>query len=216
MANIGWSGRHRNTWTKLLEAAEMATNPKYPQFPEKDRAPEKVSPVPVDDHAKVDIIKKGKFPWPLIAIIVAVAILIALIIWLPSIPQRNPPPSAAQVPQQPTASQIQLTNVNIAPAPVGSALYVAGVLHNQGPTAITGVQVRADFLAAHGQIIGSQSRPLEEVSGNAETNGGSFAGTPIQPNQARPFRVYFDHIPQTWNHQVPALTVTTVTGTTPS
>jgi len=189
----------------------MATNPNYPQFPQ--RKPEKRPP---DDHAKLEIVKKGKFPWPLIAILVAIAILIALIIWLPSIPQRTPAPAAAQVPQQPTASQIQLTNLNMSPAPVGSALYISGVLHNQGTTAITGAQVKAEFLGSNGQALISQSRPLEQVTGNASNRVENFINAPVQPNQARPFRIYFDNLPQGWNHQMPQITVTTVTGTTPS
>lgn len=191
----------------------MATNPKYPQFPEDD--PQKKLR-PVDDHAKVEIIKKGKFPWPLVAILVAAAILIALIVWLPTISQHSPAPSAAQVPQQPTAAQIQLTNLKMAPAPVGAALYISGMLHNQGTTAITGAQVKADFLGTNGQVLISETKPLEQVTGDESAHVENFSNAPIQPNQTRPFRIYFDNFPQSWNHQVPQLTITTVTGTTPS
>jgi hypothetical protein len=42
-----------------------------------------------------------------------------------------------------------------------------------------------------------------------------FTKSPVQPNQSRPFRAYFDYYPSAWNHQVPQLTVTEVTATTP-
>jgi Protein of unknown function (DUF3426) len=188
----------------------MATNPKYPQVPENSRGP-----APVDNHAHVDFVKKGRFPWVLIAILAAIAILVALIVWLPATPQRNPAPTAAQVPAQPTAAQIQLTNVKITPAPVGDAMSLEGLLHNQGSTEITGVEVRADFMGTQGQIVGSQMRPLSEITGREGTGVENFTKAPIKPNESRPFRVYFDQTPRGWNHEAPQLTVTTVTGTTP-
>lgn len=209
----------------------MATNPKYPQGSDPEHDPTRQEPDrkangplgqgptgakrPVHDHAHVDFVKKGRFPWVLIAILVAIAILIALIVWLPAMPHKTPPPTAAKVPNQPIASQIQLTNMNITLAPVGGSMYLDGVLHNQGSTAITGVQVRAQFMGPQGQVLGSQIRPLAEITGQEGMRVENFTKSPIQPNEARPFRIYFDHLPQGWNHQIPQLTVTAVTGTTP-
>ena len=39
--------------------------------------------------------------------------------------------------------------------------------------------------------------------------------SPIKSNEARPIRIYFERAPKGWNRQIPELTVTTVTGTTP-
>lgn len=188
----------------------MATNPKYPQEPEN---PAKLTPV--DNHAHVDFVKKGRFPWVLIAILAAIAILVALVIWLPSTPQRNPAPNGAQVPAQPTVAQVQFSNLTVTMAPTGGAMYLQGLLHNQGSTEITGVQVRADFLGNQGGIVGSQIRPLSEVTGSEGTAVENFTQAPIRPDETRPFRIYFDHFPDGWNHQLPQLTITTVTGTTP-
>jgi len=41
-----------------------------------------------------------------------------------------------------------------------------------------------------------------------------LAVLPIKPNEARSVQIYFEHSPS-WNHEVPQLTVTIVTGTTP-
>ncbi|HZR65302.1 MAG TPA: DUF2393 family protein [Terriglobales bacterium] len=190
----------------------MATNPKLPDYP---NIPPRRS---ADDHAKVQAIKKGKFPWPIVALVVGAAILIAIIALLPRTPHVTAPPTGAQVPQQPTAEQVQLTNLKIAPSPVGNALYLTGILRNVGNSAITGVQVQAQFLGRNGPPLQTITRPVEGiVAGSSAENVSSqdLTKAPIQPNEARPIRIYFEHVPAGWNHQLPQLTVTTVTGTTP-
>lgn len=180
----------------------MATNPQYPE----PRGPRRVP----DLHPQLKTIKKGKIPWVLIAIIVAAAILAALIWWLPQTPQRQAPPAAAQVPAQPTANQIQLTNLSMQPATVGSAFYLAGILHNQGNTEITGVQVQATFLGINGAHLETQTQPMIGAQGQNQTQ--NFTQNPVLPNQTRPFRIYFEHYPSGWNKQIPELKITQVTG----
>jgi len=118
----------------------MATNPQYPE----QRGPQEVRK-PQDLHPKLQVPKRKQFSWPLIAIVIAVVILIALIVWLPRTPRHAIRSSAAQVPTQPTADQIQLTNLNMQPASVGDAFYLDGNLQNNGDTAITGVQGASEF-----------------------------------------------------------------------
>lgn len=184
----------------------MATNPQFPPPREPRRGPS-LAP-------KLPILKKSRFPWILFAIVVAAAILAALIWWLPQTPQREAPPSAAQVPAQPTGSQIQLTNLNIQPAPTGTAMYLSGIIHNQGNTAITGIQVQASFRGINGQTLETQTRPVEGLTGANDNTPQNLTQNPIRPNQNRPFRVYFEHYPSGWNQQVPALKITNVTATT--
>jgi len=185
----------------------MATNPKLPDYP---NIPPRKS---ADDHAKVQMIKKSKFPWPLVAIIVGAAILIAIIALLPKAPHVTQAPAAAQVPQQPTVDQIQLTNVKIATSPVGDAMYLTGLLHNTGSTAITGAQVQVQFLGRNGPVLESVTRPIEGLVGGTAGQGQDLTQAPIRPNESRPIRIYVEHTPAGWNHQLPQLTVTTVTGT---
>jgi Protein of unknown function (DUF3426) len=185
----------------------MATNPKLPDYP--DIPPRRSA----DQHGKVQMIRQSKFPWPLLGLIAGAALLIAIIAVLPKSPHVSRTPSAAQVPPQPTAEQIQLTNVQIAPAPVGDSLYLNAILHNAGDTAITGVQVNAQFMSANGAVVGNTNGAVQAVFGG--TSSEDLTQAPIKPNESRPVRIYFEHTPKSWNHQVPQLTVTTVTGTTP-
>ncbi len=181
----------------------MATNPQYPE-PQKPHI-----------HPRLQTPPKKQFPWPLIAIVIAAAILAALIWWLPQAPKKQLPPNAAAVPVQPTGNQIQLTNVKMTPSPVGSAFYVQGMLFNNGNSDITGVQLQAAFHGINGQVLQTQTRPMQGMVGNSATEAQDLTQAPIKPNESRAVRVYFEHYPAGWNKQMPDLKVTTVTAHAP-
>ncbi|HZP16701.1 MAG TPA: hypothetical protein VFB00_01955 [Terriglobales bacterium] len=186
----------------------MATNPKLPDYPH-------IPPRrPADDHAKVRMIRQSKFPWPIVALIAGAALLITIIVILPRAPQIGRSPSAGEVPQQPTAEQIQLTNEQITPAPAGDGLYFTAVLHNTGNTEITGVQVKAQFLGRNGEILSGETAAMEGV-GQGGVGSQDLTQAPIKPNEERPVRIHFARTPKGWNHHLPELTITAVTGTTP-
>jgi hypothetical protein len=184
----------------------MATNPKLPDFP--DIPPRKTS-----EPAKLHLIRQSKFPWMIVALIVGAALLVTIISVLPKAPRVARTPSGAEVPRQPTGEQIQLTQVQIVPSPVGDSLYLNAILHNSGNSAITGAQVNAQFMGANGAVAGSTTGTVQAVSGGASSE--DLTQAPIKPNESRPVRILFERAPKGWNHQVPGLTVTTVTGTTP-
>jgi len=185
----------------------MATNPKLPDYP--DIPPRRSE----HDHAKMQMIRQGKFPWPILALIIGAVLLIVIIAVLPRAPHVTKPPTAAEVPQQPTAEQIQLTNLKISPAPAGDALYLTAVLRNTGNSEITGAQVQAEFLGRNAPVLATVTRPIEGMTNG--TGSQDLTQAPIKPNESRPVRIYFEHTPKGWNHQLPQLTITTVTGTTP-
>jgi hypothetical protein len=185
----------------------MATNPKLPDFPN-------VPPRRPDNaRGKVQMIRQSKFPWPLVILIAGAALLIAILALLPKAPHLTKAPTGAQVPQQPSADQVQFTNLKLAAAPAGGAVYMTAILHNAGDTAITGVQVQAEFLGRNGPVLDTLTVPVQSLADR--TNPQDLTQSPIKPNESRPVRMYFQHTPAGWNHQLPELTVTTVTGTTP-
>lgn len=180
----------------------MATNPQYSE----QQRPHL--------HPRFHAPPKRRFPWPLIAIVIAAAILAVLIWWLPQ-PKKQLPPNAAAVPAQPTGNQVQLTSLKMTPSTVGSAFYVEAMLYNNGNTDITGVQVQAAFHGINAQVLETQTRPVEGMVGNSATEAQNLAQAPIKPNQSRAVRVYFNHYPAGWNKQMPDLKVTTVTAHAP-
>jgi hypothetical protein len=185
----------------------MATNPKLPDYPSIS------SRRPANEHGKVQLIRQSKFPWPILAIITGAALLVVIIAVLPKVPHLSNVPSGAEIPKQPTADQVELTNVKITPAPTGDATYLTAMLHNTGNSEITGVQVQAEFLGRNGPVLASVTKPVEGLANG--TTGQDLTQAPIKSNESRPIRVSFEHTPKGWNHQLPELTVTAVTGTTP-
>ena len=185
----------------------MATNPKLPDFQNTSRNKQQ-------EPAKVHMLPQSKFPWPLLALIAGAALLIAIIALLPRTPHVTKPPTGAEIPRQPTAEQIQISKPQIVPAPTGDSLYLTALLHNTGNTDVTGVQVDAQFLGRNGEVLGTEQAPIQSVSQGGMT-ATPLTQRPIKPNESRPVRMYFEHTPKDWNHQLPQLTVTTVTGTTP-
>ncbi len=176
----------------------MATSPQFTEYRE--------------EHPKFPPQRKKKAaPWVPFAIIVAAAILIALIIWLPQTPKKQLPPNAALVPGQPTGAQVQLRDLRITPAPVENQVYLSGTLVNTGNTAINGVLLDATFVNAQGQNLGTIRRPVEGVVGGSNVATQPLSEVPIKPNEARPIRISFANVPQGWNHQLPAITLVGVT-----
>jgi len=181
----------------------MATNPNIPQRPGPHEVP------------RLKVPKKKQFPWPLIALIIAAATLVALVLWLPRTPHLMRAPSAAQVPAQPTGNQVEFTNLKMTPSTVGHAFYLEGTLVNHGATDITGVQVQATFSNAAGQVLETQTRPVEGVAGSSGAQTEDLTKAPVKPNETRPIRIAFDRFPDGWNKQLPELKVSEVTAHAP-
>lgn len=188
----------------------MATNPQFPQSRDPRRGPQRV------EIERPVLLKKNRFPWLLLTIVVAAAILAALIYWLPQTPNKQAPPSSAQVPNQPTAGEIQLSAVKLTRAPIGSAIYLEGKMMNTGNTDITGVQVQARFLDAKGNTVDTETQPVETIQNGSDVAGTNLVDEPLKPSGTRGFRVYFEHIPGSWNNKMPDVKVTQVTGTSAS
>lgn len=185
----------------------MATNPKLPDFRD---LPSRRSELA---HGKVQVIRQRRFRWPILILIAGAALLIAILALLPRASHLTQLPSGAQVPQQPSADEVQLTNLKIASAPAGGAVYMTAILRNTGDNVITGVQVQAEFLSRNGPVLDTVTVPVQSLADR--TNPQDISRSPIKPNESRPVRIYFQHTPVGWNHQMPELMVTTVTGTTP-
>lgn len=69
--------------------------------------------------------------------------------------------------------------------------YVDGALANQGERTIRHLTLRLYFRDTLNQVVLQQDRPIIQ------------AATPLPPGESREFRLYFDHIPDSWNRQVP-------------
>jgi hypothetical protein len=180
----------------------MATNPQNPPPKGPQLAP------------RMHVPRKKQFPWPIVALLVAGALLAVIIVKLPTTPKKVQPPSAAQLPPQPTAGQVELSHVTLTPSPVGNAINLQAMLQNNGNTDITGIQVQGTFHGPTGQALGSETAKVQVVS-NSNTSTQDLTVSPIKPNQTVPVRIQFQQHPADWNNQMPELKVTEVTATKP-
>ena len=176
----------------------MATQPKIPE----SRQPVQPPQFPVE---------KKQFPWPLVILVVAAAILALLLFALPRAPRAKAPPAAAQVPQQPTGHQIELSELKIVPEPTGGAFYLTGQLMNTGNTSISGIEAEIDLQNSAGQTLIRENLPVESVMGNPPREQ-FLVDAPIKPQEKRVFRIHVSEVPAGWNHQVPQVKILDVTG----
>jgi hypothetical protein len=180
----------------------MATNPQYPPPKGPQLAP------------RMQVPRKKQFPWPIVALLIAAALLVVIVVKLPTTPKKVQPPSAAQLPPQPTPGQVELSHVILTPSPVGGALNLQAMLQNNGNTDITGIEVQGTFHGTNGQALGSETAKVQVV-GNSNTSAQDLTVSPIKPNQIVPIRIQFQQHPAKWNKQMPELKVTEVTATKP-
>ncbi len=185
----------------------MATNPRIPSgpsSPENEKRPQLVSgPSPKRPGSGV--------PGLFFALVVAAALIAAIVYYMPRAPRKTPPPSAAQVPTQPVANQLQFSGMRITPAPTGGAVTLQGLVMNTGNRPVIGATVQLTFQNAGGTVLGSVTAPLigmAQKQGTLETD--EFSKNPLKPNDTRPFQVTASQIPAGWNHTMPQLKVLTV------
>lgn len=183
----------------------MATNPKIPDERRFERRDD------LNARLRENQPKSGA-PWVPIALIVAAALLIALIAFLPRAPKAAPIPSQADVPAQPTGQQIQLSNIKLVPSPDGKSVALNALLTNAGNTDITGAAVDGKFVGQDGTTVATLRTKVMGVEGGTAGDTQDLTQAPIKPNDQRPVRMVFDNVPDGWNHQLPAINVAMVTG----
>jgi len=165
-----------------------------------------------DVHPKMPPPRKAGFPWPLIAIIVAILIL-AAVFWF------SPRPSAMRAAQQPpqngpanTDVRLQVSNVQPAPAPSGDAqnVTVDGQLFNVGGSPLSDVVLQGTFRDQSGKVILQQTQSAEqfELGKNpGDKKPQAIADNPIAPDATVGFRVMFTEVPPSWNKEKPEIKV---------
>lgn len=186
----------------------MATNPRIPSEPSNTSTkPQIVPPRPAKKWP-------GAAPGVVFALIVAAALIAAIVYYMPRAPHRSPAPTDSQAPIQPTANQLQFSNLHMMEGPAPGEVTLQGLVMNAGNRPILNATVQLNFLDANGRAVANVTKPLE---GMVEQNGmlqpENWGTHPVKPNQTRAFRVTVASVPAGWNHTMPKMTVLTVAAT---
>jgi hypothetical protein len=155
---------------------------------------------------------QSRFPWPLIALAIAVALLIVTL-WLSPGINRASTKEANMASQ---ATQLRLSSISLSPQEANNQanVDVYGEVSNAGARPITSAIISAVFKDNNGAPILTQQKPMERVGLDKKDkalNEKDFLQDPLRPGQTAGFRVSYTEIPQNWNHQPPELSVLQVT-----
>ncbi|MCI0349327.1 MAG: FxLYD domain-containing protein [Acidobacteriales bacterium] len=169
-------------------------------------------------HGDMQLVKQSRFPWPVVALVVAGLLLLA-ILFRPSRELKSTP-ADTPVAVRPTSEQVQFENIQVVPSPtpgktVGNKVTVQADLRNLSDTPISGLQVEAVFMDENGEAIHRQMQPVmavEKQAGRKRTKEVSLEDSPILPRGVRAVRMTFSAVPVNWNKQDPQLNVKEVTG----
>jgi lipopolysaccharide export LptBFGC system permease protein LptF len=155
---------------------------------------------------------QSRFPWPVLALAVAVVLLV-ITLWL------SPSMNKASTREQNQASQstqLRLSSIRLSPqeAHNQSNVDVYGEVSNSGGQPVTSAIISAVFKDKNGAPVVTQQQPMERVDLNNKQkslNPVNFLQDPLKPRDSAGFRVSYTDIPPTWNHEPPQLSVLQVT-----
>ena len=149
-----------------------------------------------------------KLSVPLIVGVGILLILAAAIFLIRSAPRPTtaPAPYAANL----TISDIKMSTAdNFAGT---SVTYIDGTITNTGSQTVTAATVEATFRDSLGQIAQRDVLPLHVLkASNLYDDIVDLDKTPLQPGQAKPFRLTFEHISAEWAQTAPQIRPMSVT-----
>ena len=156
---------------------------------------------------------QSRFPWPLIAILIAVAL---LVITFSMAPKANKAATKAMDNSPVNNQEIQLSAITLAPQEVNNlaTVDVYGQAANTGRQPVTNAIVSAEFDDNSGKPILLQQQAMERVDSKGSdksANPRELGNDPLKPAQSTGFRARFTDVPSTWNHKPPRVTVSQVT-----
>lgn len=155
---------------------------------------------------------KANFPWPLVALAVAVVLLVA-VFWLT--PRTDKTATSAINSSTEPSPQVRIAYVRIAPQNVNglSNVDVYGQATNTGSRPITQAIVSAVFRDKNGNPLLTQQEPMQTAdSKNVEVPAvKDLSEKPLKPGQATAFRVRYSQVPGTWDGKPPELSILQVT-----
>jgi hypothetical protein len=186
----------------------MAANPQVPferDSPDNVKGPQSARKTVVPKRPSSGV------PGVLLAILVAGVSLAVIGYYMPRATKKTPPLAAAELPQLSEANQLQVSNLQLAPAPTGDSVTLRGRVMNAGRRPVIGAKVVLRFQDGHGQILQTIAAPMIGVApSNNALVADEFSKNPLKSYDTRSFEVTVSEVPARWNHTMPEMKIVTV------
>ncbi len=153
-------------------------------------------------------------PW--LAMGVAMVLLAAIVGAALLVSKRSPAPAPATAvsPLHPYAAQLRFSEPQMSTAQnfVGATVtYLEVKVANTGERAVSGATVESVFRNSLGELVQREAQPLLYIHARKPyTDVSDLRSNPLQPGEAREFRLTFDHVSADWNREFPELRITAV------
>ncbi len=182
----------------------MATNPRIP--------PEREQHRPYEPPEVVELRKRGRFPWPLVALIVAAAILALIAYWLPRAPKTNPAAKVTQeqVPVQPAAGMVGLSTPRLTIGLTGGSAYLDAVMTNHGDKDLTGATVQLTYTTTDGKTVRGDEQPVMAIKDPSGTDTASLAEKPLKAGETQNVRIPILSPPANWDKHLPGVEIVNI------
>jgi hypothetical protein len=132
---------------------------------------------------------------------VAVAAILGAAIYLERPAPKPVDDSGATAEAKAYVSHLELSNVNMVASEnfmQQKVVEIQGTIANRGTRPLAAVDVYCLFAGLDGREVHRERAPILGTRG---------ARTPLGPNEARPFRLPFDSLPEGWNEAMPKLVI---------
>ena len=143
---------------------------------------------------------------------IALVVLALVLRYLPS-QARNVQARTTQplIAVQAATNDLHFSGVQISQPLDGEAVFVDGLITNEGKARVGGATAQIDFYDMQGATVASVQKPLVGMAhGGTDLVKNEFARNPIGPNEMRFFRIAVENVPAAWNHEVPQLKIVEV------
>jgi hypothetical protein len=151
---------------------------------------------------------------PLIPALIAAGVIAAIILVI-VLMNRNNPQNTGPAPEDPYSSNLRIMDLHLSKAENfagGSVMYVEGQIANMGSKTITGATVESVFRNSLGEVVDRQPQPLTLTQERPGYNDAiSLKQHPLGPNGQHEFRLTFEHVSADWNQGLPELRLTKIT-----
>ena len=155
---------------------------------------------------------QSKFPWPLVALGIAAALLVVTF-WLT--PRTDKAATGVINRSTEPAAQVRISGIRISPQKVNNLanVDVYGDATNMGTRPVTQVVLSAMFHDKDGKTFLAQQEPMQraDLKGTKVTATKDLSEEPLKPGQTAGFRVSYSQVPGNWDGNPPDLTVLQVT-----